>query len=124
MRPTSVARFELLAYVSLLLGVLGVALTFENHVQQAGLFFVLAVQGITFAVLIVLIWLIARRRQNWARWVFAVLFVLGLPLSLPMVWASLMPITLSGVISVVQIALQVVGLIFVFSPQSRPWFQR
>jgi hypothetical protein len=124
MRPKTVAQFELLTWLSLVLGLIGVALNFETHVRQSGVTFVLIVQGVTFAVLALLIWLIARRGKNWARWVFAVLFVVGLPLSLPMVWASLVPITLAGVISILQIALQVVGLFFVFSPQSRPWFQR
>jgi hypothetical protein len=123
-RPSTVVRFELLTWLSLVLGVVGVALSFETYVRQSGVAFVLIVQSFTFAVLALLIWLIARRGKNWARWVFTVLFVLGLPLSLPMVWASLAPITLAGVISVVQIALQVVALVFVFSPQSRPWFQR
>jgi hypothetical protein len=79
---------------------------------------------IGFAVMVLLIILIARMRQNWARWVFAVLFVLGLPFTLINLPAVLSANPTAGALSVVQMVLQVTALVLIFVPSARPWFSK
>lgn len=73
--PKSVAWFERLAYLSLVVGAASLALhwtlvqsTFGEH---SYLYPISAV--ITLLVQVMLIWLTARRRTNWARWMWIVL---------------------------------------------------
>src|SRR6266851_10248280 len=86
--PSNVARFEQLMYLSLGIGVIQSLLRWNRLVAQAsamgGAKFVLFGQIVTFALLVLLIWLIARRRKNWARWLMLVMFVSGLPFSVHM----------------------------------------
>lgn len=73
--PKSIAWFERLAYLSLVVGAVSLVLhwslmqsTFSQH---SYLYPVSAV--ITLAIQIMLIFLTARRRTNWARWMWIVL---------------------------------------------------
>lgn len=73
--PKSIAWFERLAYLSLVVGALSLALHWSlvqsTFGQNSYLYPVSAV--ITLAVQVMLIWLTARRRTNWARWMWIVL---------------------------------------------------
>ena len=67
-----------------------------------------------------LLYAIARRR-NWARLVFAFLYVISLPLNVLFMLRS--HTTLSGVvITVGLIALQGAGLVFLFVPDAAAWY--
>jgi hypothetical protein len=127
-QPSNVAHFEQLMYLSLAIGLINSALTWNHSVAQAfklgGAYFVLFIQIFVFAFIVMFIWLIARRRKNWARWVLLVLFVLGIPASVRLIgqWLRLEPLV--GALSVVQSLLQVVALVSVFTGNARDWFKR
>jgi hypothetical protein len=53
------------------------------HAAGRGFSFILFIQAFVFAMEILFIWLIARRRKNWARWVWLIIFILGIPFALP-----------------------------------------
>jgi hypothetical protein len=87
-RPSNVVRFEQLMYLALGAGVVQSMLQWSSLVNTAhaagrGIGFVLQIQMFVFAFSVLFIWLIARRRKNWARWVWLVFFILGIPLALP-----------------------------------------
>jgi hypothetical protein len=84
----------------------------------------LITMAITFAVLLLLIFLIARMHQNWARWVFAVLFVVGLPFTVIGIPAALSSNPAAGAITLVQLVIQVTALTLIFVPSARPWFAK
>ena len=72
----------------------------------------------------VMIWLIARKRQNWARWTFLVLFVIGLPLSVPQLLATFQTSALSAVLGLVQLLLQVYAFFLIFTGNAKDWFRK
>jgi hypothetical protein len=61
-------------------------------------------------------------RRNWARWLFAVIYALGLLTILsPSLWKLM---SLSGVVTtLLQTALQTAALIFVFTTSANTWFR-
>jgi len=75
------------------------------------------------AVMLLILWLIAFKRQNWARWLWIALFVLGTPGYIA-IFKDLLGISLAGAISLTQVALQLVALYFVFTGNAKPWFRR
>lgn len=128
--PRSVALFERLMYASLALSLLvigldGTRMAALPEVQASGgIGFLIATGLFTVAILMLFIWLIARRRKNWARIVFVVLFVLGLiPFAQNFV-NVLAANPLAAAVSALQMLLQVAALFFVFSSSARPWFKR
>lgn len=128
--PRSVALFERLMYASLALSLLvigldGARMAALPEVQASGgLGFLIATGLFTVAILMLFIWLIARRRKNWARIVFVVLFVLGLVPFVQNFLNVLAANPLAASVSGLQLLLQVVALFFVFSSSARPWFKK
>ena len=126
--PSNVRNFAILSYLSLLLGIVQGFLMFDESVAMAakvgGELFVLGVQIGTIVVLAVLYFLIAFGRQNWARWLLLVLFVIGLPfvvLSYPALF-SRAPV--QGVVSLLQTVMQILALYLVFTGNAKAWFRK
>src|SRR5262245_314617 len=73
--PKSIILFERVAYLALLLGLTSLVLNWseiDDFYRQQPIAY-LFTQIITFGSQILFIWLIARRRKNWARWLWLVL---------------------------------------------------
>jgi hypothetical protein len=126
--PSNVARFEQLMYLSLGIGVIQSLLRWNQSVAQAsaigGAKFVFFGLIVTFAILVLIIWLIARRRRNWARWVMLVMFILGLPFSVRMLSRMLPAEPLSVALSSVQVLAQAIAFFLIFTGNARDWFKR
>ena len=122
--PTNVTRFEQLMYLSLGIGIVVSALQYEDFVRLAGPVFMLIVQGAGFGALVLLIWLIARRRKSWARWVYLVLFLIGLPLSIPILGVMLKSNPISAILSIIQVLSQGLALYLIFTGDSANWFKK
>ena len=128
--PSNVSWFEKLMYTTLLMGIGLIALDGPRMAAKpevaasGGLQFMIIVGILTALVMILLIWLIARRQKNWARWLLAVLFVLGTIPAVPLLIELIQANPLAGAISFTQTIVQVVALILVFSGNARPWFAK
>jgi hypothetical protein len=85
--------------------------------------FVLLVQFFTLAFIFLLIWLTAFRRQNWARWIFVIMFVLGLP-AYALTFRTIFDTPVQAGISLFQLALEIASLCFIFSGNAVAWFKR
>jgi hypothetical protein len=119
--PTNVVWFERLAYASLGLGFVVLALDRQNLSRLAPPAALVGMLLLTIAVMALLIWLTARRRQGWARWALLALFLLGLPYF----FANLLRQSLLSVpVSLLQTVLQGVALFYVFTGDAGPWFAR
>jgi hypothetical protein len=140
--PKSVWWFEKLAWGSLLLGGLVVSLDWKRIVAKgvyqgryegipevwlktefevmSRVAFFAAVA--TFLVILLLVWLAARRRINWVRWLLAALLVLGGPTLLANCKDVLSVNPTVAVLESLNIVLQVGALVLVFLPSARPWF--
>jgi len=117
--PTNLVWFERLAYASLGLGLLDLALDFRNLSRLSPAINLIGTLVLTLGVIALLIWLVARRRQGWARWAFLGLYLIGLPFF----FSNLMQQSLLSVpISLLQVVLQGVALFFVFTGDAKPWF--
>ena len=68
--PINVVWFERLAYASLGLGLLDLALDFQNLSRLSPAINLIGTLVLTLGVIALLIWLVARRRQGWARSAF------------------------------------------------------
>lgn len=81
MRPTNVSRFEWSAYLSLVTGTLSMPFIPERAAMVAryGLIGGSVLVAVCMGMASVPIMLIARRRQNWARWSVCGLTVVGMP---------------------------------------------
>ena len=122
--PRNVARFEQISYIANALGLVIASLDDARLAAGMGWSFLLIVQLAVFAILILLIWLIARRRKNWARWVLLALFVFGLPGAWTNISSTFPAHAVVGVLMLVQAALQAIAIFFVFTGNARGWFSK
>jgi predicted membrane channel-forming protein YqfA (hemolysin III family) len=122
--PSNVARFEQLMYLSLGIGIIVSVLEFSYFQSQANVGFILFIQAFVLALFVLFIWLIARRRANWARWTFLVIFLLGLIPYVPNAIELLQRNPVSGGLNLVQLVLQAVALYLVFTGNAANWFKK
>jgi hypothetical protein len=111
--PQSIRWFEGLSLAALLLGLLNVFAGPETSWT-----FVVLVDG----TMIALILLVSRGRKNWARWLLAGMYVLGLAFMLWQMRALMnvgMPLITLGVT-----LLQTIALVMLFTPDSAAWFRK
>ena len=126
MRPTSIVYFERLAILSILVGVALTFMTWDGDVaavrEQGMASGVLSlVQGVSLALLLLLIYLISRKASVIAKWVLVALFVVGVVLIGP----QLLGILDQGLIGLLQLSQLVVfaaAIYFLFTLEARAWF--
>ena len=131
--PSNVAWFERLMYGALLLSLVSGYLVAQNEVasvaDEAGLpaavlfGLVVAIAIIIFAIWVLFIWLAARRRKGWARYVLAALFVIGLVFYVRG-YAAIVERPVEGLVNGVQLVMELVALVLVFTGNAREWFAR
>ena len=120
-RPSNVVRFEQLMYFAVIIEVIlnlgrWNRLMAENpHVH--GAVAVGTILGIVTDVLF--IWLVARRRKSWVRWLMLPPVVFGIPYSL-LTWSPV-PVSTAGLICLWWLA-QAVALFLIFTGNAREWF--
>jgi hypothetical protein len=124
--PSNVARFEKLMYLSLGISLVSFILRWYGNdlVLPAGTAF--AANGLNLLFKVLFIWLSARRRRNYARWVLLLVFVLSTEKyvrDLLPYWRSHGLDSLSLGLTV-QILLELVAFIFIFTGNARDWFKQ
>ena len=130
MRPQSIVMFERLFLASLVLGVVGVLLSYGQMAEFAsgdpgmrrlglGSGFLVGVLGVSYAVYLLLWYLIARRASTVAKWILVVFTVLGVLSALPALGG---PWNATLVLSLAVYALEIVALVYLFRPDARAWF--
>ena len=121
--PRNVLRFEVLLYSSLILDALSVA--FQDRTPNADMTeSTIAVATVLAAGLILLlfyfVWLAARRRKNWPRWVLLATLVLSVISLFQIIDDS--GLQLDSAIEVVSCALTAAGLYCSFTGDAQGWF--
>ena len=128
-RPSNVILFEQLWYLSLGIGVILTIVAWYRIVALThgaagfGIHLVLLIQAVVVAVAVLFIWLIARRRKNWARWVFLTLAILDVPFALRELRLVLYMHRITATLVCAQNAAQVTALYLVFTGNAREWFR-
>jgi hypothetical protein len=121
--PGNVLRFEALLYVSLMLDALSLA--FQDRTPTAELTepIILAatmVAGAMILLLVYFVWLAARQRKNWPRWVLAAVLLFSVILSFQVIGEY--GLELNSSIEIVSCALTAAGLYFSFTGDAQGWF--
>jgi len=121
--PRNVLWFEALLYVSLLLDALSVA--FQDRTPTAELTeqMILAatmVAGAMILLLVYFVWLAARQRKNWPRWVLAAALLLSVISLFQVIGEN--GLELDSSIEIVSCVLTAAGLYFSFTGDARGWF--
>lgn len=126
-RPSNVVRFEQLMYLSLAIVPIQTFLQWGflidlAHTVGRGAGFILITQAFSIAVTLLFIWLIARRRKNWARWIWIILYIVGMLFTLPTLGRVLRNGPVVATLLCVQYLAQVVALYLIFTGNAREWF--
>lgn len=123
--PLNSRRFEYLMYGAMLLTLVAAPFNprFYLAVQKFGPVD-LAVAAIAFGMFALIIWAIARKRQNWLRWTMAFLFVISLPISIRDDLIMVSPDPLNAWLSLLTILIMGAAYYFVFTGDAVPWFRR
>ena len=121
--PRNVLWFEALLYVSLMLDALSVA--FQDRTPTAELTeqMILAatmVAGAMILLLVYFVWLAARQRKNWPRWVLAGALLLSVISLFQVIGEN--GLELDSGIEIVSCVLTAAGLYFSFTGDARGWF--
>jgi peptidoglycan/LPS O-acetylase OafA/YrhL len=121
--PRNVLLFEVLLYLSLILDALSVA--FQDRTPGADMTSSMiavatAMAGGLILLLFYFVWLAARRRKNWPRWVLAA----ALLFSIASLWQVIGEngLELDSGIEIVSCVLTAAGLYFSFSGDAQGWF--
>ena len=133
MRPNAIRWFDRLMLAVFALSVLGGALNYPAARAQLasnaasarlGSGFLIGIMALTLGIILLFWYLIARRASNVAKWIWIVLFVIGLamlPSSLGrMVQTDLGPV--KETLGLINAVLQGVAIFMLFRPDARAWF--
>jgi hypothetical protein len=124
-KPTVVAKAVALLYLSLLIGFIAAVVRVANFAKllaRQELFVAIGVGVIFFGLYLLLVRKISERR-NWARIVYLVLVLIGLPFVILSDIAELKGSLLSGSVNIILLILQLAGTALLFTSNSNRWFR-
>ena len=121
-KPREVNWAISLFWASLAVGPIKMAVQWTYLRSLGPTLFIALVLIITIAVLSFFVWK-TDQGKNWARITFLVLFVFGLPFSLSLLRAEFSRSTVSGILSLLQVIMQGMGLWLLFTTPGRNWFK-
>lgn len=115
-------------YLTILLGAVHAMLDRRHLLEVAhrvgfGVGDILFIQLCVAAFFLLFIWLIARRRKNWARWIWLLLFILGIPLYIPTLKHLASVGLVASIIVYAQNVAQIAALVLIFTGNARDWFR-
>lgn len=122
-RPAAVKHFEIVSYSSILLVISSFALPlFSGDLYGVNVLEILPYILIFTTVPAFFIYMIARRQSNIFRIIFTLFSAFSLFSSVPSLFFQLMDFSLSSLITLVAVALNVTALYLLYRPESNKWF--
>jgi heme/copper-type cytochrome/quinol oxidase subunit 4 len=121
--PKNVLWFEVLLYLSLTLDALSVAFqdrTPSGEMTEQMIMAATVLAGGMILLLVYFVWLAAKRRKNWPRWVLAAALVLSVISLMQVVGDN--GLELDSGIEIVSCVLTAAGLYFSFTGDAQGWF--
>ena len=120
-RPPKVSLAVKFFYVIVGIGIIRAAMTVIRHVDVRSPYFLIITKLIIYAGSVYLIYQLGKGR-NWARWMMVVIFIISIPLTILPNIASLSHNPVHTSLGFVQLAMYIIGLVFIFHPSSSHWF--
>lgn len=117
-KPQAVSTATNLLWATLAIGLIAIAMDYQNFGADASAAFTNTVIVLTFSFLGFLIFKIAGGK-NWARITFLIMFLIGLPFVL-----SGLSLSVIGALSVAQTSMQIYALHLLFSRPGSGWFKK
>lgn len=124
-KPKAIRNALLILYATIPLAIIGTTINLPKMMQgnpNLSMTNVIVVLGIIYGVIAALIYAI-QARKNWARIVYSIMYILGLPFSVITVFTTILDSPLSGVFTLVQILIQAVALALLYKKESTAWFK-
>ncbi len=121
-RPREVSRAVQFLISALAIGLMASIFHLAQRLSGVPMFFALLIVIAVFAVGFLLVNRISARR-NWARIVWLVLVLFGLPFAIPANLQEVRRNVLSGTLSVIITILQLIGTYLLFTRNSNRWFR-
>jgi len=121
--PQNVQRFEILLYLSLMLDALSVAFqdrTLRAEATESTVMAATILSGCMILLLLYFVWLAARRRKNWPRWVLAAALVMSVISLFGVIVDN--GVELDSGIEIVSCVLTAAGLYFSYTGDAQGWF--
>ena len=121
--PKHVLRFEVLLYLSLVLDALSVAFqdrTPTATMTETDIMAATVIAGCLILLFVYMVWLAARQRKNWPRWVLVASLVFSV-LSLVQIVGDT-GVQLDSGIEIISCFLTAAGLYFSFTGDAKGWF--
>lgn len=125
-RPRSVVCYERLAWASFAVGLVSAA---ANPATLAKYY---AKYPIQYPIIIVValsaqllwIWLVARKRQNWARWISLIVILLGIPKAIWDIGERFRFNPVAAIFYYASFVIMIVSVMLLFRSDAREWFSR
>jgi|SRR6516162_1851287 len=121
--PKNVFLFEVLLYASLMLDAISVAVqdrTPTNDITEQVIMANTIIGGIMILLLLYFVYLAARRRKNWPRWVLAAALILSVISLFQVIGTN--GLELDSLIEIVSCILTAAGLYYSFTGDAHGWF--
>jgi ABC-type tungstate transport system substrate-binding protein len=127
MRPASIVNFERVVLLSLVLGVVGAFLIWDQTMKTASVAgmtsgTLMTIQAVTIGLYLLLLYFISRKGSPIAKWIYVALAVLGLVVGLAGFQQTMEYGTLPLLITIVQYALTIYSLWLLFRPDAKAYF--
>ena len=120
--PNHIKYFEWTWFTSIVLGIIVAGLTYGEIATKFSPISIGIIQLLVLSFVITLVLLISRKKNNFFRLTLLFIFPVGLYFYIPQL-SNLFSMEIVGVLSSVQLTLQCLGLYFLFTSESRQWFQ-
>jgi hypothetical protein len=120
-RPSKVALAVKFLYLVVGLGIIRAVMTIIRHADVRSPDFLIYTKIIIYAGSVYLIYQLNKGR-NWARWFLGVIFIIAIPLVILPAFASYSHNPVAALITFIQTALYIIGMVFLFHRSSSNWF--
>jgi chromate transport protein ChrA len=129
MRPASIVKFERVVLLIILLGLATVVMDYDGAYAPIrrlgyGENFFMAAYALSIAVIVLLLWLIARRASAVAKWIYVVIYAVALVLAALSFSDTLRLPPAKLILQLVQWALTIFSIWLLFRPDASAWFAR
>jgi multidrug transporter EmrE-like cation transporter len=125
-RPGSVVWYERLAWATFAVGLASAAAsraTLAKYYDRYPISYPIII-AVVLAGQLLWIWLVARKRQNWARWISLIVILFGIPNAIWDVEERFRLNAVAAIFYYAAFAISTVSILLLFRGDAREWFSR